>query len=149
MRALIQRVSQANVTVDGQDVGRIGSGLVVLLGVKNDDDESAAQYLANKIVNLRIFEDEDGRFHLSALDVGGEILAISQFTLYADCRKGRRPSFTEAAKPDISEPLYEYFVEQLRQTGLTVKTGKFGAHMDVSLTNDGPVTIMLDSEDKR
>jgi len=149
MRALIQRVSQAKVIVEDQAVGIIGSGLVVLLGVKNDDDKSAAEYLVNKIVNLRIFEDEAGRFNLSALDVGGEILAISQFTLYADCRKGRRPSFTDAAKPDVSEPLYNYFVEQLRQTGLKVATGKFGAHMDVALTNNGPVTIMLDSKDKR
>lgn len=148
MRAVVQRVSQSSVKVDGQVIGATGQGLVVLLGVKNGDSEQDAQYLANKIVNLRIFEDGDGKFNLSALDVNAEILAISQFTLYADTRKGRRPSFIEAARPEVSEPLYQKFVTYLQESGLHVGQGQFGAKMMVEIFNDGPVTIILDSEDK-
>ncbi len=148
MRVLLQRVTHGSVAVENTTIGQIGAGLVVLLGVKTNDTEADAEYLANKIVNLRIFSDSDGKFNLSALDVGAEILAISQFTLYADTRRGRRPGFTDAAAPDISIPLYEKFVELLRKSGLTVATGSFGAHMHVQIFNDGPVTIMLDSEDK-
>ncbi len=148
MRALIQRVQRGSVKVDDKVIGQIGKGLVILLGVKNGDDTAAAEYLANKIVNLRIFEDENGKFNLSSLDVGAELLAISQFTLFADTRRGRRPGFTDAARPEISIPLYEQFVELLQKSGLKVQTGKFGAHMIVEIINDGPVTIMLDSEDK-
>ncbi len=134
--------------VDGRVVGRIGAGLVILLGVKTGDKQAAAEYLVNKIVNLRIFEDENGKLNLSALDVGAELLVISQFTLFADTRRGRRPGFSDAARPEVSVPLYEKFVELLRQTGARVQTGRFGAHMLVEIINDGPVTIMLDSEDK-
>lgn len=149
MKAVIQRVKKASVSVDNQVLGKIDSGLVVLLGVKNGDTETDAQYVANKIINLRIFEDKNGKFNLSALDVNAGILAISQFTLYGDCRKGRRPSFTNAAHQDISEPLYEQFLELLKQSGLVVQQGQFGAHMLVEIFNDGPVTIIIDSEEKR
>ncbi|MBN2413859.1 D-tyrosyl-tRNA(Tyr) deacylase [candidate division KSB1 bacterium] len=149
MRALIQRVSKASVKVDGKIIGEINKGLVVLLGVNNNDNNDTAGFLANKIINLRIFEDESGKFNLSAMDLGAEILAISQFTLYADCRRGRRPGFTEAAHPDISEPLYNQFIQLLKTSGLKVETGQFGAHMLVEIHNDGPVTIMLDSDEKR
>ena len=149
MRALIQRVSKASVEVDGKKIGEINKGLVVLLGVNNNDNDETAGFLAKKIVNLRIFEDKTGKFNLSALDVGADILAISQFTLYADCRKGRRPGFSEAAHPDISEPLYHKFVQLLKESELKVETGLFGAHMLVKIHNDGPVTIMLDSDEKR
>ena len=145
MRALLQRVSQASVEVDSQIIGEIGAGLVVLLGVGNNDDEEAAQYVAEKIVNLRIFEDAQGKFNLSALEVDAEILAISQFTLYADCRRGRRPSFTEAARPEVSKPLYDKFVAFLKESGLKVREGEFGARMLVKISNDGPVTVMLDA----
>ena len=148
MRAVIQRVTKSSVTVDDKIQGETKQGLVVLLGVKNGDDEAAASYLANKIVNLRIFEDEDGKFNLSALDVNAGILAISQFTLYADCRRGRRPGFSDAAHPEISKPLYDKFVRYLKESGLHVGEGIFGAHMDVEIHNDGPVTIVIDSEDK-
>ncbi len=148
MRALIQRVKKGSVTVDNKMIGQIGQGLVILLGVKDGDTEAAADYLANKIVNLRIFQDENGKFNRSALDVGAELLAISQFTLYADTKRGRRPGFSEAARPEISIPLYDTFVEFLKSSGLKVETGEFGAHMVVEIINDGPVTIMLDSEDK-
>jgi len=148
MRALIQRVSQASVSVDSKVIGQIGRGLVVLLGVRQGDTEAAARYLADKIVNLRIFEDEEGKMNRSLLDVGGEILAISQFTLYADTRKGRRPSFIDAARPEVSQPLYDRFVQYIKESGLTVQQGEFGAHMLVNIHNDGPVTILLDSEDK-
>jgi D-tyrosyl-tRNA(Tyr) deacylase len=148
MRALLQRVQKGSVTVDDKIIGNIGPGLVIFLGVKDGDTEAAADYLVNKIVNLRIFQDENGKFNRSALDVGAELLAISQFTLYADTRRGRRPGFSEAARPELSIPLYEKFVDLLKESGLAVETGEFGAHMVVEIINDGPVTIMLDSEDK-
>jgi len=146
MRALIQRVSSASVGVDGRDVGKIGPGLLVLLGIRQGDTEALADYVAEKCVNLRIFADDQGKFNRSALDVGADVLVVSQFTLYGDTRKGRRPSFIEAAPPDVSEPLYEYFVEAMRRTGLKTETGMFGALMHVSLVNDGPVTIMVEKE---
>jgi D-tyrosyl-tRNA(Tyr) deacylase len=148
MKALIQRVSQASISVKDSIIGEIGRGLVVLVGIREGDDESAARYLAQKIVNLRIFEDSDGKLNLSAIDVKAQIMAISQFTLYADCRRGRRPSFTMAAKPETSLPLYKKFVNFLRETELEIKQGEFGAHMLVKIFNDGPVTIILDSDEK-
>ncbi len=149
MRAVIQRVSSGSVSISGKVVGKIGKGLVILLGVKNGDIESDAKFLADKCINLRIFTDEEGKFNLSALDVKGELLAISQFTLYGDTRKGRRPSFIEAAPPEISEPLYEKFIEYLKESGLTVATGEFGAMMLVEINNDGPVTIIAESKEKK
>ena len=148
MRALIQRVTDASVTIDDPEtgsieVGGIGMGLVVLLGVTEGDDEADARYLVDKIANMRIFADEQGRFNLSALDVGGELLVVSQFTLYADTRRGRRPDFTRAAGPDEANRLYERSVEMFRETGLQVATGRFQAYMRVHLVNDGPVTIMV------
>ena len=148
MRALIQRVTEASVEVDGDVVGGIGPGLLVLLGVSADDDESDAEYLVPKIVNLRIFADDANRFNRSVVDVGGEVLVVSQFTLYADTRRGRRPDFTRAAPPDLAERLYEHTVSLLRESGLTVATGRFQAYMQVKSQNDGPVTIMLDSADR-
>ena len=148
MKALLQRVTKASVSVAGEVVGRIGHGLVVLLGVANGDTEKDAQYLAQKTTNLRIFSDEVGKFNLSALDINGELLVISQFTLLADARKGRRPSFVEAAPPDQAEKLFDYFVEQLRALGLKVETGRFQQYMQVEIHNDGPVTILLDSKEK-
>jgi len=144
MRAVVQRVKEASVSVEGEVVGEIGPGLVVLLGVREGDTEAEAAYLAQKIANLRIFPDRAGKFNLSALDVGGEVLVVSQFTLYADTRKGRRPSFVDAAPPEVAEPLVERFVELLRQTGLRVETGQFQAMMLVKIFNDGPVTIILE-----
>lgn len=148
MRAVLQRVSRAGVTVDDETVARIGAGLLVLLGVEQGDDEKAAGYLAEKIAGLRIFEDEAGKMNLSVSDCGGELLVVSQFTLLADCRKGRRPGFSQAALPEIAEPLCTYFVDCLRSFGLQVQTGRFRADMAVDLVNDGPVTIMLDSQRK-
>ncbi len=145
MRAVIQRVRKASVSVDGKVVGAIGKGLVILLGVKHGDTEKDADYLADKCVNLRIFEDANGKMNLSALDVGGELLAVSQFTLYADASRGRRPSFVQAAPPEISNPLFDRFVERLKKSGLRVEQGVFGAMMLVEIHNDGPVTIILDS----
>lgn len=145
MRALVQRVSRASVSVGGEEVGRIGAGLLVLLGVGAGDGPKEAETLVDKIVNLRIFEDGAGKMNRSLLEVGGGALAVSQFTLYGDCRKGRRPSFTAAARPDEAEQLYEYFVERLRQAGVPVETGRFGAYMQVELVNDGPVTLWLDT----
>ena len=146
MRAVVQRVMSGAVIIDNKVTGKIGNGLVILLGVKNGDTEADAKFLADKCINLRIFTDENGKFNLSALDVGGELLVISQFTLYGDARKGRRPSFVQAAPPHISEPLYERFVDFLKEGGLKVATGKFGAKMLVKINNYGPVTIILDSK---
>jgi D-tyrosyl-tRNA(Tyr) deacylase len=148
LRALVQRVSEASVTVGDAVVGRIDHGLVVLLGISRDDTEAEAEYTVGKVANLRIFSDDEGRFQSSALDVGAGLLIISQFTLHADTRKGRRPSFTQAAPPEDAEPLFNRAVELFRQTGLKVETGRFQAHMMVSIQNDGPVTIMLDSADR-
>ncbi len=148
MKALLQRVSGASVSVAGEVVGRIGRGLVVFVGVANGDTEKDARYLAQKLVNLRIFSDREDRFNLSALDVGGELLLVSQFTLLADTRKGRRPSFTDAAPPAQAEKLFEQFVSEVRASGLKVATGRFQQYMQVEIHNDGPVTIMLDSGDK-
>ena len=145
LRALIQRVSEASVLAADQEIGRIGPGLVVLLGVANGDQEEDARYLVEKLVNLRIFADGQGRFNLSALDTHAELLVVSQFTLYADTRRGRRPSFTEAAAPEEAQRLYEYAVEACEKTGLKVATGRFQEHMKVRLENDGPVTLLLDS----
>ena len=149
MRALIQRVAEASVLVDGTEVGHIGPGLVVLLGVARDDGEEDAQYLVEKLTNLRIFADKENRFNRSALDVGAELLLVSQFTLYADTRKGRRPDFTQAAQPQEAQRLYEYAVELCRRAGLKVATGRFQEYMQVRLQNDGPVTLLLDSADRR
>ncbi|MDH5694990.1 MAG: D-aminoacyl-tRNA deacylase [Dehalococcoidia bacterium] len=148
MKALLQRVSGASVSVAGEVVGSIGRGLVVFVGVANGDTEKDAQYLAQRTVNLRIFSDQAGRFNLSALDIQGELLLVSQFTLLADTRKGRRPSFTEAAPPAQAEELFEQFVEQAKATGLKVETGRFQQYMQVEIHNDGPVTILLDSKEK-
>lgn len=147
MRALIQRVSRASVDVDGRTVGSIGPGLAILVGISGRDDEQSVRSLAEKAVNLRIFPDGKGRFDRSALEVGADLLLVSQFTLYADTRKGRRPSFGDAAPPDRAGVLFEAATEAFRQTGLNVQTGEFGAHMVVSLDNDGPVTIWLDSDE--
>ncbi len=148
MRAVVQRVKKGTVSIGGKVVGTINKGLVILLGVKSGDTEADAKFLADKCVNLRIFADEAGKFNLSALDVGGEVLAISQFTLYADTRKGRRPSFVNAAPQEISEPLYEKFIAYLQESGLKVASGKFGAMMLVEIHNDGPVTIILESKEQ-
>jgi len=146
MRAVIQRVSRAKVTVDGKITGEIGKGLLVLLGVTKTDDEAAADYLVQKTIGLRVFEDTDGKMNLSVQDIGGAVLVVSQFTLYGDVRKGKRPSFDDAAKPEQANHLYEYFVSKVRSTGVKCETGKFQAMMEVELVNDGPVTILLDSE---
>ena len=148
MKALLQRVSRASVSVAGEEVGRIARGLVVFLGVAEGDTEKDAQYLVQKMVNLRIFADDAEKFNLSSLDIAGELLLVSQFTLMADTRKGRRPSFTEAAPPERAEKLFNYFVELARESGLNVATGRFQQYMQVEIHNDGPVTIMLDSRDK-
>lgn len=149
MKALLQRVTEASVSVAGEVVGRIGQGLVVFVGVADGDTEEEARYLAQRTVNLRIFADEEGKFNLSALDIKGELLVVSQFTLLADTRKGRRPSFVEAAPPEQAEELIEQFVEEARATGLKVETGRFQQYMQVEIHNDGPVTILLDSKDKK
>jgi len=148
MKALVQRVTNASVTVGNKTVGEIGEGLVVFLGIARDDSQEDARYLADKVVNLRIFSNEAGRFSLSALETGREILVVSQFTLLADTRKGRRPGFTEAASPDKAEELYEFFVKQVRSFGLKVETGIFQEHMLVNIHNDGPVTLLLESKNK-
>ncbi|RLC66704.1 MAG: D-tyrosyl-tRNA(Tyr) deacylase [Chloroflexi bacterium] len=144
MRALIQRVTRAAVSVDGDVVGAIGRGVVVLVGVTHDDAQAQADWLARKIAGLRIFEDREGKMNAGLLDVGGAALVVSQFTLYADARKGRRPSFTAAAPPETAEPLVDYFVQALRSHGVPVETGVFGAYMLVEIHNDGPVTILLE-----
>jgi len=148
MKALLQRVTEASVSIAGEVVGRIGQGLVVFVGVASGDTTKDAQYLAQKTVNLRIFSDDAGKFNLSALDIKGELLVISQFTLLADTRKGRRPSFIEAAPPAQAEELFDHFVTQARATGLKVETGRFQQYMQVDIHNDGPVTILLDSREK-
>jgi len=148
VKALLQRVTRASVSVGGEVVGRIGRGLVVFVGVASGDTEKDAQYLAQKTASLRIFSDEEGRFNLSALDIKGELLVVSQFTLLADTRKGRRPSFVEAAPPVEAEEIFERFVEQAHATGLRVETGRFQQYMQVEIHNDGPVTILLDSKGK-
>ncbi|MBK8988778.1 MAG: D-tyrosyl-tRNA(Tyr) deacylase [Chloroflexi bacterium] len=146
MRALLQRVSRAQVTVDGVVVGAIGPGFVVLLGVTHTDTTAEADWLANKIAGIRLFEDAEGKMNASLVDVAGALLVVSQFTLYGDAQKGRRPSFTDAARPEQAEPLVDYFVKQLRRHGLTVATGIFGAAMAVDIHNDGPVTLLLERE---
>ena len=144
MRALLQRVSRANVTVDEQTISAIGNGLLILLGVGHGDGEEQAKFLAEKIANLRVFDDDQGKTNLSILDVKGEAIVVSQFTLYADTRKGRRPSFIDAALPELAEPLVNRFIELLRTQGVPTQTGKFGAHMEVEIHNNGPVTIWLE-----
>lgn len=148
MKALLQRVSKASVSVDGEVVGQIGRGLTVFLGISRKDTVRDAQYLAEKTVNLRIFSDSEGRFNLSVRDTWGDLLVVSQFTLLADTKKGRRPSFTEAAPPEQADALFEQFLELLRSSGLRVESGRFGQHMLVEIHNDGPVTILLDSKEK-
>lgn len=146
MRAVIQRVARSSVTVDGRVVGQINRGLLVLLGVSRTDTAESADYLADKMLGLRIFEDETGKMNLSVVDIKGSILLVSQFTLYGDVRRGKRPSFDEAAPPDHARKLYEYMIERLRASGIHCETGIFQAMMQVELVNDGPVTILLDSE---
>jgi D-tyrosyl-tRNA(Tyr) deacylase len=148
MRAVIQRVTSAKVTVDDRQTGAIGEGLLVLLGVHNDDEQKDITWLADKIINLRIFEDDDGKMNHSLKDTGGSMLIVSQFTLLADCRKGRRPSWSEAAPPDKARRMYEEFIQVVANSGISTATGEFQAMMDVSLVNSGPVTILLDSHKK-
>jgi D-tyrosyl-tRNA(Tyr) deacylase len=148
VKALLQRVTRASVTVDDEEVGKIGRGFVILLGVASGDTEKDAQYMAQKIANLRIFADSEGKFNLSALDIHAELLIVSQFTLLADTRKGRRPSFIDAAPPEQADKLVDHFVEKAKATGLKVATGRFQTYMHVEIHNDGPVTIMLDSGEK-
>ncbi|MCH1967483.1 D-aminoacyl-tRNA deacylase [Paraclostridium sordellii] len=146
MRAVVQRVASSKVIVDESTIGEINKGLLILLGVTHEDTSKDVDYLLDKIVNLRIFEDENDKMNLSLKDVNGELLVVSQFTLYGDCRKGRRPNFTNAAKPDLATSLYEEFIDKAKKEGIKVGTGKFGAHMMVDLVNYGPVTILIDSE---
>jgi D-aminoacyl-tRNA deacylase len=145
MRSVVQRVSRAQVTINEKLVGVIGPGVAVLLGIHSDDGEKEVRWMADKIINLRIFEDEKGLMNRSLLEVCGEMLIVSQFTLYGDCRKGRRPGYSSAARPETAEPLYEYFIQTVRQRGITAATGRFQAMMHVELVNDGPVTLLLDS----
>ena len=147
MRTVVQRVTHASVKVDGQTIGEIGKGFLILLGVAEEDDEAIADKMADKICRLRIFEDENGKTNLSLADVGGEILVVSQFTLYADCKKGNRPSFVKAGNPEKANRLYEYFMKRCETHVQTVEHGQFGADMKVELLNDGPVTIMLDTDE--
>ncbi len=149
MRALVQRVAKASVAVQGSQVGRIGNGLVLLIGIGREDTDEDARYITEKCVNLRIFPDAEGRFNLSVLDVKGALLLVSQFTLYAETRKGRRPSFTSAAPPEQAAPVFERLVERFRATGLEVQTGRFQEHMLVEIHNDGPVTLLIDSAERR
>ncbi len=146
MRAVVQRVTESSVTVEGNELGRIGQGLMVLLGVSVEDEDEDARVMAERIAGLRCFMDDDGKFNRSIEDVGGSVLAISQFTLLGDCRRGRRPSFIKAARPEQATPLYEKVVEHLRERGIPVETGEFGAQMQVHLVNDGPVTILIDTK---
>lgn len=145
MRAVVQRVSKAKVTVEGEVKGQIGMGLLVLLGVSEDDTEDDVRYLADKLVTLRIFPDDEGKMNRSLIDVGGGMLVVSQFTLFGDCRKGRRPSFIKAARPELADSLYRIFVAEVQGRGIQTGTGRFQAHMDVELVNDGPVTLLVDS----
>lgn len=147
MRLVVQRVTESNVKVDNKIVGKIDNGFMVLVGISNDDNEQIIDKMIDKLINLRVFEDENEKMNLSLLDIEGSILSISQFTLYADCKKGRRPSFVDAAKPSLAKPLYEYFNEKIEEKGIKVEKGIFGAMMDVMLINDGPVTIILDSDE--
>ncbi len=146
MRAVIQRVKSANVRVDGELVSEIGAGLLIFLGIAHDDSQAEIDYIANKVSNLRIFEDTDGKMNCSLLETGGSALVVSQFTLYGDCRKGRRPSFIHAARPEVANGLYEDFIDALKQLNIETYGGTFQAMMDVELINDGPVTILLDSD---
>ena len=148
MRAVVQRVSRARVTIDREEAGRIEAGLLVYVGVGPDDGADEVDWLTSKLATLRVFPDDDGRFDRSLEDTGGAVLVVSQFTLYGDTRRGRRPAFTAAAPPEVAEPLIEQLVEALRQRGIQVATGRFGAHMLVDAVNDGPVTILLDSADR-
>lgn len=147
MKIVVQRVKESSVSIDGQMNGQIGKGFMVLVGFCASDTQEIVDKMVDKMIHLRVFEDQDGKMNLSLQDVNGSILSISQFTLYADCRKGRRPSFIDAAKPDIAIPLYEYFNKKIKELGIHIETGVFGADMKVSLINDGPVTIILDSSD--
>ncbi|MBO8160336.1 MAG: D-tyrosyl-tRNA(Tyr) deacylase [Thermosipho sp. (in: Bacteria)] len=146
MRAVVQRVLEASVEVDNQIIGKINKGLLVLLGVGKEDTEKDIEYLVDKIINLRIFDDKEGKMNLSLLDVKGELLIVSQFTLYGDCRRGRRPSYSDSAPPDKAKVFYSKFIEKAKKYGINVSTGSFGAYMKVSLINDGPVTLLLDSK---
>lgn len=146
MRAVVQRVSRAEVRVEGNVIGRIGPGLVALIGIAREDAPETGQAMADKIVHLRIFDDQKGRMNLDVREAGGAVLAVSEFTLYGDCRKGRRPSYTDAAAPDAALPLYQAFVDSLRALGVKVETGEFRAMMELDLVNDGPVTLLLDSD---
>jgi D-tyrosyl-tRNA(Tyr) deacylase len=148
MRVVIQRVSEASVTIESEITGQINKGLMILVGICPEDNLQDIQWLTQKIANLRVFGDEDGKMNLSITDIKGEILLISQFTLYASTKKGNRPSFIQSAKPEIAIPLYEQFINSLKETGIPIQTGKFGADMKISLTNDGPVTIIIDSKNK-
>ncbi|PAF38941.1 D-tyrosyl-tRNA(Tyr) deacylase [Terribacillus saccharophilus] len=148
MKVVAQLSKEASVTVREEVIGRIGKGFMLLVGITHEDTEADLDYIVNKLIHLRVFEDDDGKMNESLLQIGGEILSISQFTLYADTRKGRRPSFTDAAKPDIAIKLYEKFNQKLTEAGIHVETGEFGAHMDVQLINEGPITIILDSADR-
>ena len=149
MRAVVQRVSEASVRINGETVGKIGKGFMILLGITQDDSPELCAYLAEKCAGLRVFTDENDKMNLSLKDVGGEVLVVSQFTLYGDCRKDKRPSFIAAARPETAIPLYERFIAELRDRDLHVETGEFGADMKVSLVNDGPVTLILDTEEMR
>lgn len=148
MKVVAQLSKEASVTVREEVIGKIGKGFMLLVGITHEDTEADLDYIVNKLIHLRVFEDADGKMNESLLQIGGEVLSISQFTLYADTRKGRRPSFTDAAKPDIAIKLYEQFNQKLIEAGIHVETGEFGAHMDVQLTNEGPITIILDSADR-
>ncbi|TKJ90529.1 D-tyrosyl-tRNA(Tyr) deacylase [Paenibacillus sp. CFBP13512] len=148
MRVVVQRCKQASVTVNEEIVGQIGKGLMVLVGVTHQDTVEDAKYLAGKVAGIRIFEDENGKMNLGLQEIGGQVLSVSQFTLYGDCRKGKRPGFSDAARPEVATPVYEAFNSALRELGLVVETGIFGADMDVSLTNWGPVTLIIDSPTK-
>lgn len=148
MRVVVQRCKQASVTINEEIVGKIGKGLMVLVGVTHTDTIEDARYLAGKVAGIRIFEDENGKMNLGLQEIGGQVLSVSQFTLYGDCRKGKRPGFSETARPEVATPVYEAFNQALRELGVVVETGVFGADMDVSLTNWGPVTLIIDSPSK-